>query len=116
MVVGIALGACCPKPFILGDFNHPGTPAYVCQSPNATTVGTCSVKTSTNEADWQVSATRSPIPPPLFSQCPNGVQRLFIKDPGSESTEVTFECAAPPITIGTAGPAAVPPPPAPSRR
>lgn len=111
VIAGIAISAvvaaCSPSPYILGDFNHPGTPAFVCQAPAATTTGTCSPQGSTNEADWQKSGTvRSPVRTPLFAECTTGVQRLLIKDPGSSSTQIVFECAPPPINIGTAGPSA----------
>ena len=106
-VLVLAAAGCGPKPFLLGDFNHPGVGAFVCQAPSATGWGTCAPQTSTNELDWQLSGTvRAPVQPPLFVQCRNGVRRLLVKDPSASNTQIVFECAPPPpIVIETAGPA-----------
>lgn len=103
--------ACCgPSAFVMGEYNNPGTPAYQCSAPSETTTGTCSTLGQTNEAAWQTSGTvHVPLPKGLFAQCPNGVQRLRIADPGKPKSPIWYECAPPPMptTIPTAGPPTV---------
>ena len=112
--------SCCPKTFVMGEYNYPGTPVYTCSAPNETTNGTCTPNSSTDEAAWNQSGTvRAPFKAPLFADCPNGVQRMRIDDTGAPNTKIVYECAPPPVTVEVAGPAPAPvpgssAPPAPS--
>jgi hypothetical protein len=110
------IASCGPKPFVIGEYNYPGTPVYTCQAPAANSYGNCDAgQSKTDETQWNQSGTvRIPLHAPVFGACPTGIQRILVKDPSSPNTQVIVECAPPPINVGTAGPgpAAAPAPPA----
>lgn len=111
VLASLLIVSCCPKTFVMGEYNYPGTPTYTCKAPNETTNGTCTPNSPTNEAAWNQSGTvRAPFKAPLFTDCQNGVQRLLIEDTGKPDTTIVYQCAPPPITVGEAGPAAGPAP------
>jgi hypothetical protein len=105
-ILAVATACCGTSAFVMGEYNNPGTPAYQCSAPSQTTTGSCSTLGKTNESDWQTGAVHAPLPKGLFAQCPNGVQRLRIANPGAANTAIWYECAVPPqpTTIPTAGP------------
>jgi hypothetical protein len=107
------LVSCAPKPFIIGEYNYPGTPVYTCQAPASGDYGRCdATQSATNEAQWtQSGAVRAPLHAPVFGACPTGIQRILIKDPSSPNTPIIVECAPPQINVGIAGPASGPTPP-----
>ncbi len=101
-----AVTGCCPNAYLLGDYNNPGSPAYICRVPSSTQYGSCGLYTTTNEADWQKSGiVHLPLPANLFSECRDGVQRLLVRGDNT----ILYECANPKITVGTAGPTAAAP-------
>jgi hypothetical protein len=103
-------GCCGPKQFILGEFNTPGTPAYVCRAGPSGDWGTCTGDPTTDETRWNQSGTvRASFHAP-FSPCDTGIQRILIQNPQSSDTTILVECAPPRIQVGGAGPAPAPVP------